>query len=149
KSVLRPEGRSGHPSGRAAALFPPRKKVAPLPPRRRIRLASSPRALATPRAAGRFFTREASSAMDDTSRPGPHRPGLSRRDFLRGSGVAAAATALAQAPPELEARQDDKNEAVAAIGPGPVRLTLDVNGKQLTQNVEPRVTLLDALRNQM
>ena len=88
--------------------------------------------------------------MDDTSRTGPPKPPLSRRDFLRGSGVAAAATALAQAPAIAYAEDDDKKlkeEAVPAIGPGPVKLTLDVNGKKLTQSVEPRVTLLDALRD--
>jgi len=35
----------------------------------------------------------------------------------------------------------------AAIGPGPVKLTLDVNDAKMTTTVEPRVTLLDALRN--
>jgi xanthine dehydrogenase YagT iron-sulfur-binding subunit len=33
------------------------------------------------------------------------------------------------------------------MGPGPVRITLTVNGEQVNANVEPRVTLLDALRN--
>ena len=34
-----------------------------------------------------------------------------------------------------------------AYGPAPVLLELTVNGKKVTTNVEPRVTLLDALRN--
>src|SRR5205807_5887157 len=33
------------------------------------------------------------------------------------------------------------------MGPGAVKLTLHVNGADMTTNVEPRVTLLDALRN--
>jgi xanthine dehydrogenase YagT iron-sulfur-binding subunit len=33
------------------------------------------------------------------------------------------------------------------MGPGPVKLSLDVNGATMITNVEPRVTLLDALRN--
>jgi xanthine dehydrogenase YagT iron-sulfur-binding subunit len=33
------------------------------------------------------------------------------------------------------------------MGPAAVRLTLNVNGRKVTTNVEPRVTLLDALRN--
>ena len=63
--------------------------------------------------------------MDDTPGRGPQGTGLSRRDFLRGSGVAAAATALAQAP-LLEAEQDKKGgkTGTQAIGPGPVKLTL-------------------------
>ncbi len=72
-------------------------------------------------------------------------PAPSRRDFLRNTGVAAGAVALAEAPAALA--EDAKKEAVAPVGPGPVKLTLDVNGKTLTQSVEPRVTLLDALRN--
>src|SRR3954454_4070889 len=88
--------------------------------------------------------------MDDTSRPGPHSPGLSRRAFLRGSGVVAAATALGQTPPDAFAAEDEKkvaDEAVPAIGPDAAKLTLTVNDKKMTQTVEPRVTLLDALRN--
>src|SRR5262249_54010315 len=34
-----------------------------------------------------------------------------------------------------------------AIGPGPVKVQLTVNGAKMTASVEPRVTLLDALRN--
>src|SRR5437879_13870524 len=75
-------------------------------------------------------------------------PGPSRRDFLRGSGVAAATGALTQAAP-LALAEADKKEAgkTVAIGPGPVKLTLDVNGAKMTTNVEPRVTLLDTLRD--
>jgi xanthine dehydrogenase YagT iron-sulfur-binding subunit len=87
--------------------------------------------------------------MDDTPGRSSQGTGLSRRDFLRGSGVAAAATALAQAPPLLEAEEDQKagKNAVPAIGPGPVKLSLTVNDAKMTTTVEPRVTLLDALRN--
>src|SRR5262249_30850183 len=80
---------------------------------------------------------------------------LSRRDFLRGSGVAAAATALGQqtlaaAPAaEQQEKQPKKDDGPPAMGPGPVRLTLTVNDRKVQQNVEPRVTLLDALRDFM
>ena len=85
--------------------------------------------------------------MDDTPGHGPQGSGLSRRDFLRGSGVAAA-TALTQAP-LLEAEQDVKpgKRDVPAQGPAPVKLTLTVNDAKMTTTIEPRVTLLDALRN--
>jgi xanthine dehydrogenase YagT iron-sulfur-binding subunit len=86
--------------------------------------------------------------MDDTPGRGPDSTGLSRRDFLRGSGVAAAATALAQAP-LLEADEEKKapKDSVTPIGPGAVKLTLTVNDARMTTTIEPRVTLLDALRN--
>src|SRR5438105_2763355 len=71
-----------------------------------------------------------------------HDPGLSRRQFLKGSGAAAAATALGTTP-----LADAAATPVTGMGPAPVRLTLNVNGRKMTTNVEPRVTLLDALRN--
>jgi len=74
--------------------------------------------------------------------------GMSRRAFLSGSGAAAAATALGQ---DLN-RPDTVKLAVegggpVAAGPGAVQLELTVNGAQVKTSVEPRVTLLDALRN--
>src|SRR4051812_20357141 len=74
------------------------------------------------------------------------KPGLSRRQFLRGSGVAAAATALG-APAAPVAGAADDAPAVPGMGPGALKVTLQVNGQKMTTNIEPRVTLLDALRN--
>ncbi len=77
-------------------------------------------------------------------------PGLSRRDFLKGSGAAASATALAQVPAEALADFKAGGDAAGpgpAIGPAPAKVTLTVNGAKMTASVEPRVTLLDALRN--
>ena len=75
-----------------------------------------------------------------------NRPGLSRRDFLRGTGVTAAATALAPLPLAGAADVPGKSAAVG-IGPAPAKIRLDVNGSMLETSVQPRVTLLDALRN--
>jgi xanthine dehydrogenase YagT iron-sulfur-binding subunit len=76
---------------------------------------------------------------------GEPRGGVSRRGFLTGTGAAAAAVAgvTAEATPASAQPRD----AAPAIGPGPVMLQLTVNGQRMTTNVEPRVTLLDALRN--
>jgi xanthine dehydrogenase YagT iron-sulfur-binding subunit len=81
----------------------------------------------------------------------PQRPGsLSRRDFLRGTGVSAAATALATTGlPQLAAVTGGAQPAVPGQGPGAVTITLNVNGRNINTSVEPRVTLLDALRNYM
>lgn len=86
--------------------------------------------------------------MDDTpGRGGPRSP-LSRRDFLRGSGTAAAATALAGVPlAEAEEGKAPGKAAAVPLGPAAVKLTLTVNDAKLTTSVEPRVTLLDALRD--
>src|SRR5262249_43500136 len=92
-----------------------------------------------------------SSPMSDPQGRNKNGPGLSRRDFLRGTGVSAAATALAQAPAvafaeaEVQGRAE-KGDAVA-VGPKAAKVTLNVNGADMTTEVEPRVTLLDALRN--
>lgn len=73
--------------------------------------------------------------------------GYNRRDFLRGSGAAAAATALATGA--------GLADTAAAQGPATVaarakqNLTLNVNGKDQQVSVEPRTTLLEALRNQL
>src|SRR5262245_56856764 len=84
--------------------------------------------------------------MSDTKESG----GLSRRQFLRGSGAAAAATALSGvpvAPPTAQAAGGAGGGNVPAHGPAAVKLNLNVNGRAMSTNVEPRVTLLDALRN--
>lgn len=70
---------------------------------------------------------------------------LSRRNFLKGSGAAAAAVAsITTAAPQRAVAEQANSET---LGPGPVSLTLHVNGKELQTQVEPRVTLLDALRD--
>ncbi|MCS6977546.1 MAG: (2Fe-2S)-binding protein [Gemmatales bacterium] len=77
------------------------------------------------------------------------RSGLSRRQFLKGTGLTAA-TALTTGPllggGSAEAAQNAR-AATPGFGPGPVKLELTVNGAKVTTEVEPRVTLLDALRN--
>jgi xanthine dehydrogenase YagT iron-sulfur-binding subunit len=88
--------------------------------------------------------------MHDSNQHNKNGPGLSRRDFLRGSGVTAAATALGQAPAAALAEAAPADAvAPTAVGPGPVKIQLTVNDKKMTTSVEPRVTLLDALRNHL
>jgi xanthine dehydrogenase YagT iron-sulfur-binding subunit len=74
----------------------------------------------------------------------------SRRDFLKGSSAAAAVGALATTPlPAFSLAADQGGESIPAMGPGPVKTTLTVNGKQISHALQPRVTLLDALRNHL
>jgi len=70
--------------------------------------------------------------------------GFSRRDFLRGSGAVAAASALHQQA--AAAAQEAKGTAVVA---GEQSIDLDVNGKTVKVKAEPRTTLLDVLRLQL
>jgi xanthine dehydrogenase YagT iron-sulfur-binding subunit len=85
--------------------------------------------------------------MNDAENTTGSRSGMSRRDFLRGSGAAAAATALAPVALPTAAGAPAEAAVPVAMGPGAVKLSLEVNGAPMTTNVEPRVTLLDALRN--
>lgn len=73
----------------------------------------------------------------------PGNSGVSRREFLKISGVAAAVPLVA--PRAVEAA----GEAVKVYGPGKVPVELTVNGKKHALQLEPRVTLLDALRDQL
>jgi xanthine dehydrogenase YagT iron-sulfur-binding subunit len=70
---------------------------------------------------------------------------VSRRSFIKRFGTTAAAAATAQV--EMVAQDLAKANSEEPLGPGAVPITLNVNGKPLKLSVEPRVTLLDALRN--
>jgi xanthine dehydrogenase YagT iron-sulfur-binding subunit len=66
--------------------------------------------------------------------------------------MSAAATALAGPLPGALAEVDDDDSKKlpappSGMGPAAVKLELTVNGAKMTTNIEPRVTLLDALRN--
>lgn len=72
---------------------------------------------------------------------------FSRRAFLRGSGAAAAATALATGAGAVEAADQAKTKIVSGEGSSKIKLT--VNGKSHEVDVETRSTLLDVLRYQL
>jgi xanthine dehydrogenase YagT iron-sulfur-binding subunit len=67
---------------------------------------------------------------------------VSRRDFLKSAGLGGVASAVATGLPA----DADAQTGPRVIGPGEVPVTLTVNGKRLDLRIEPRVTLLDALR---
>jgi xanthine dehydrogenase YagT iron-sulfur-binding subunit len=72
----------------------------------------------------------------------PERFSVSRRDFLKTAGVGSLATAVTAATAvEVEAQAGPR-----VLGPGDVPVSLMVNGKKIDLKIEPRVTLLDALR---
>ena len=72
---------------------------------------------------------------------------LTRRDFVQSAVAAAAALAAATLAPTVASAAPVVKELVPTSSPaGPMHITLDVNGRPLALDVEPRVTLLDALR---
>ena len=84
------------------------------------------------------------SSKKDPDAPKKRGNGFSRRGFIRGVGISTGAlgsgileTAALAAP------------AGNVAGPGAVPITLKINGKPYNLNIEPRVTLIDALRNHL
>ena len=80
---------------------------------------------------------------DDDDKAG-EKEGISRRNFLKVSGISLTVP-LVLGPRVVRAGGAD----VKVFGPGKVPITLTVNGKAMKAEVEPRVTLLDALRNEV
>lgn len=72
----------------------------------------------------------------------PPEEGVSRRDFLKISSFAVSAP-LVVGPTMV----DVAGQQVPVYGPGNVPITLTVNNKKLSAELEPRITLLDALRD--
>lgn len=83
--------------------------------------------------------------MTESTKKPDSRTGFSRRDFLRGSGAAAAATALHTQTVDA----DDNNKKGSKKVKGATGITLNVNGKDHQVTVEPRTTLLEVLRYQL
>ena len=65
---------------------------------------------------------------------------VSRRDFLKSAGVSSLAASVGVA------EADAQTAGPRVVGPGEVPVQLLVNGKRVDLKIEPRVTLLDALR---
>jgi xanthine dehydrogenase YagT iron-sulfur-binding subunit len=74
----------------------------------------------------------------------PTNSGVSRREFLKIGGITVAVPLVA-GPRVVEAA----GEPVKVYGPGKVPIELTVNGKKHAVLLEPRVTLLDALRDSL
>lgn len=75
--------------------------------------------------------------------PDAPQKGWSRRGFVQsvGAGTGAVGAGLLS--------QEAKAQTAGVSGPGEVSITLNLNGKATKVTVEPRTTLLDALRNQL
>ena len=84
------------------------------------------------------------SVQIDSNEPKEDRSGVSRRDFLKISTIAAAVPVVAGPRVVMAAGQE-----VPVHGPGKVPMEFSVNGKTHKASLEPRVTLLDALRDSL
>ena len=85
------------------------------------------------------------SSKKDPDRSRPAKSAFSRRGFIRGVGIGSGAVGAGL----LENAAEAAPAAAGIAGPGPVPITLNINGKPVNLTVEPRVTLLDAMRNRL
>jgi xanthine dehydrogenase YagT iron-sulfur-binding subunit len=81
--------------------------------------------------------RDPKEKVDDSS-------GVSRRDFLKISSISAAAVPILGTKVVQAA-----GVPVKVYGPGKVPVELTINGQKHSLQLEPRVTLLDAMRDQL
>ena len=97
------------------------------------------------------MARKQRAPVPGTSRGGgpadpPTRSGalsFSRRNFLKSVGVGPLAASV------LAAQEAEAQATARTLGPGEVPIELTINGKRHALSVEPRVTLLDAVRNRL
>ena len=85
--------------------------------------------------------REDDESLKDAN-PSSESPGVSRRDFLKISGISVAVPLVAGPKMVMAAGQQ-----VPVHGPGKVPMEFAINGRNYKADLEPRVTLLDALRD--
>ena len=80
-------------------------------------------------------------APSDENAEKAERVSVSRRNFLKSAGVSGLAASVIGAGVEAQ------GPGTREVGPGEVPIQLTINGKRVDLRVEPRVTLLDAVRN--
>lgn len=89
-------------------------------------------------------TRQPRKAAEPPTDAGTRRvTSVSRRDFFKTVGVGSVAAAVVNVGGEVAA------QGPAAVGPGDVPITLTINGQRHQLKLEPRVTLLDAMRTRL
>jgi xanthine dehydrogenase YagT iron-sulfur-binding subunit len=82
------------------------------------------------------------SVLKDLRQPIEESAGVSRREFLKISTIAAAVPVVTGPKVAMAA-----GEEVPVHGPGKVPMQFNVNGKTYKASLEPRATLLDTLRD--
>jgi len=86
----------------------------------------------------------------DASGKSPGKGEFSRRQFIKGTGIASVAVSASVLLGDEVARAAGRAPAEEKwLGPGPVPITLKINGQPHDLQAEPRLTLLDALRDRL
>jgi aerobic-type carbon monoxide dehydrogenase small subunit (CoxS/CutS family) len=76
-------------------------------------------------------------------------PAISRRAFIKGAGAVAAAAGLVRVPSASAVQKPLPAGVVESLGPSAESVELKINGQLLKLTIEPRVTLLGALREHL
>jgi xanthine dehydrogenase YagT iron-sulfur-binding subunit len=84
---------------------------------------------------------------DDRKPRQPH--AISRRSFIKGAGAVAAAVGLVRVRPTAANEKTLPPGVAEQLGPEAATIELNINGKPVTLELEPRVTLLGALREHL
>ncbi len=80
----------------------------------------------------------------------PHPPAnISRRSFIKGAGAVAAAVGLVRVPASNASTVALPAGVAEHLGPGAETIELRINGNPAELTIEPRVTLLRALREHL
>ncbi len=80
---------------------------------------------------------------DDDSIPKPPLSNLSRRAFFKGAGASALSVTVAQSTAEAA------TASPPVLGPAPSPLSLSINGRTVSVQVDPATTLAELLRNHL
>ena len=78
-----------------------------------------------------------------------NKTGFSRRDFIRGTGIASVAVSATVLLGDEVAKAAARPAVGKWLGPEAVDVTLRINGQSHSLQLQPRVTLLDALRDRL
>ena len=76
-------------------------------------------------------------------------PAISRRSFIKGAGAVAAAAGLVRVPAASADQESLPSGVGESLGPAAEPIELKINGQIARLTIEPRVTLLRALREHL
>jgi aerobic-type carbon monoxide dehydrogenase small subunit (CoxS/CutS family) len=76
-------------------------------------------------------------------------PAISRRSFIKGAGAVAAAAGLVRVPSASADQKSLPAGVIESLGPAAESIELKINGHATELTIEPRVTLLGALREHL
>lgn len=93
--------------------------------------------------------RETRTADERDDARDPESVDIGRRNFFKGVGLVGAGVAVTDLLVAVPAAGTPSAPQAEAALPGTVAVSLDVNGKMRPVRVEPRTTLLNALRNHL